>query len=118
MIRFRKRGKALQPRLELAAEIAETLFQFGGAAHRDRVIEVLIAMRRDRGQAVEEGLRVEIVEAFDAFCDFTAAPDVGEPMFTLPFGAHSLRWALRDVSARYGVSAPIVALPSRERAFS
>lgn len=118
MIRFRKRGRALQPRLELAAEIAETLFQFGGAAHRDRVIEVLIAMRRDRGQPVAQGLRVEIVEAFDTFCDFTAEDDAGTPMFTLPFGAHSLRWALRDASARYGVSAPIVGLPSRERAFN
>lgn len=118
MIRFRKRAKVLQPRLELAAEIAETLFQFGGAAHRDRVIEVLIAMRRDRGQPVAEGLRVEIVEAFHSFCDFTAQADAGTPMFTLPFGPHSLRWALRDVSARYGVSAPIVGLPVRERALS
>jgi Ser/Thr protein kinase RdoA (MazF antagonist) len=117
MIQFRKRGKALQPQLELAAEIAETLFQFGGAAHRDRVIEVLIAMRRDRGQPVGEGLALEIVSAFDAFCDFTAQPDAGTPMFTLPFGAHSHRWALRDASARCGVSAPIVALPPRDRAF-
>jgi hypothetical protein len=116
MIRFRKRSGAQLPRLELAAEIAETLFQMGGSAHRDRVIEAMLATRRNRGLPAEPSVRLEIIEAFDAFCDTPVRIAESEPLFTLPFGPQSLRWAMRDASARYGVAAPMVVLPERASA--
>lgn len=113
MIRFRKRAGAQLPRLELAAEIAETLFQMGGAAHRDRVLDAMTAIRRARGEAVEADLRLEWTEAFETFSDTAAVPVEGGALFTLPFGPNSLRWALRDATARYGIAAPMVTFPER-----
>lgn len=113
MIRFRKRSGEPLPRLELAAEIAETLFQMGGSAHRDRVIDAMMAVRRSRGQDTGPALRAECLEAFEAFCDSTAGAVEGGPLFTLPFGPQSLRWALLDTTARYGIAAPVLAFPER-----
>jgi hypothetical protein len=113
MIRFRKRAGAQLPRLELAAEIAETLFQMGGAAHRDTVIDAMAAVRRSRGQAVDTDFRLQAVEAFAAFSDDAPGVIEGGPLFTLPFGPNSLRWAMLDTTARYGIAAPVVALPER-----
>ncbi|MBX7249754.1 MAG: hypothetical protein K1X35_12015 [Caulobacteraceae bacterium] len=113
MIRFRKRACAQAPRLELAAEIAETLFQMGGAAHRDRVVEAVLADRRNRGLPADDALKVELVDAFACFCDLTGADGLGAPMFTLPFGPNTLRWALKDDTARYGIAAPVVSLRRR-----
>jgi hypothetical protein len=113
MIRFRKRAGAQLPRLELAAEIAETLFQMGGAAHRDTVIDAMAALRRSRGQVVDEGFRLEAAEAFSAFCDDAQRAIEGGALFTLPFGPNSLRWAMLDATARYGIAAPVVSLPER-----
>ena len=48
----------------IAREIAQALAYLGGAAHRDRVIECVGAMRRQRGEAVQPTLFEEVVAAF------------------------------------------------------
>jgi uncharacterized protein (DUF3084 family) len=77
------------------AEIADALFEMGGSAHRDAVID-RVAIRRGQMFA-SAGLRLELVEAFDRYC--AAMARKGRPaLFHLPFGEGSRRWGLtRDV---------------------
>jgi hypothetical protein len=77
------------------AEIAEALFELGGSAHRDAVMD-RIAIRRGHG-FITEGLRAELLAAFDRHR--AAAARKGRPaLFHLPFGDGSRRWGLtRDV---------------------
>ena len=89
-------------RRQLASEIAEALFQLGGSAHRDRVYEQVIANRRSNGKRLPDSLRLDVTAAFEAFSDLHDGRRDGPALFTLPFGAHSHRWALRDDGARMG----------------
>jgi len=77
------------------AEIADALLEMGGSAHRDAVID-RVAIRRGQMFA-SEGLRLELLEAFDRYC--AAMARKGRPaLFHLPFGEGSRRWSLtRDV---------------------
>jgi hypothetical protein len=73
------------------AEIADALLEMGGSAHRDAVID-RVAIRRGQ-RSVSEGLRIELVEAFDRYC--AAMARKGRPaLFHLPFGEGSRRWSL------------------------
>ena len=76
----------------IAREIAQALAYLGGAAHRDRVIECVGAMRRQRGEAVQPTLFEEVVAAFERWCG--RRPD--EAPFFRPFGDGSNRWALAE----------------------
>ncbi len=116
MIKFSKRMGDAPGQLELAAEIAETLFQLGGAAHQDQVIDIMLADRRVRGAVADQRLRLDIAEAFDAYCDVGGYGAHGPPLFTLPFGKGSRRWALREASARHGSALAWVVLPARQPA--
>lgn len=91
-------------RRALAAEIAEALRCLGGAAHRDRVIEFVGAMRRCSGRPVDEQITLELAEAFDAYCDLGRRTGASGAMFTLPFGPSSHRWALLDTEWMHGAS--------------
>jgi hypothetical protein len=78
-----------QPATSAVAEIADALLEMGGSAHRDAVID-RVATRRGE-MAVSEGLRFELIEAFDGHC----AARTGRPaLFHLPFGEGSRRWSL------------------------
>ena len=96
----RLRKPAPRTRRLLAGEIAEALFQLGGSAHRDRVYEQIVANRRSNRQRLPDRLRFDVMEAFEAYCELGRGQDGS--LFTLPFGAHSHRWALRDDGARLG----------------
>jgi len=104
----RLRRQSAHARRALACEIAETLYRLGGAAHRDRVMELMAAARRSRGKAVDERLRLHAVEAFDAYCDLGRRGGEVAPLFTLPFGPDSHRWALLDEAARLGAAGAVV----------
>jgi hypothetical protein len=75
----------------LIGEIADALLVSGGAAHRDVVID-LIAVGRGAPSA-SDGLRRELIEAFDLHCDYTDRGGL-PAVLHLPFGPHSRRWAL------------------------
>jgi hypothetical protein len=75
----------------MIGEIAGSLLDLGGAAHRDVVID-LVARRRG-GFAASEGLRRELIEAFDLYCEF-AGVGRKRPLLHLPFGKGSYRWGL------------------------
>ena len=82
----------------LAAELVAALQRLGGAAHRDVVIDRVITARRNAGKLVEETLRIDLARAFERYREQRRKPDV-TPLFTLPFGEGSLRWALIDAGS-------------------
>ena len=73
------------------AEIAEALFELGGSAHREVVID-RIAIRRGH-PGVSDSLRAELVAAFDRH-RLAAAREDGPALLHLPFGEGSRRWSL------------------------
>jgi len=75
----------------LVGEIADALLEVGGAAHRDIVID-RVAYRRG-GHAASEGLRRELLEAFNLHCD-RARCEGRRPLIYLPFGEETRRWSL------------------------
>ena len=83
----RRNGAKVEP---LVGEIAEALLQLGGSAHRDRVIERLVANRC--GAETPQFVRAKAVAVFDAH---SSADGRGiSPLFRKPFGPGSHRWAL------------------------
>ncbi len=75
----------------LVVEIAVSLMDLGGEAHRDLVIN-MIAYRRGR-QLASPALAREMIEAFDLHRG--QARQIPAPaLFHLPFGDGSRRWAL------------------------
>jgi hypothetical protein len=80
----------------LAAEIVQALARLGGAAHRDVVCEAIAIARKRAGRAVSPRLRTDLTAAFAAYCDLNDLANGETPLFTLPFGRDSLRWALAD----------------------
>lgn len=81
----------------LAGEIVEALHWLGGAAHRDVVMDRVLATRRNAGKAADDGLKLDLIAAFEAFRDRIRKDD--DALFTLPFGEGSLRWALADCNS-------------------
>jgi hypothetical protein len=110
-----------EPARRAIEEIAEALLEMGGSAHRDVVID-RVAIRR--GQlSVSEGLRRELVSAFDRHCA-AAAGEGGSALFHLPFGEGSRRWSLtRDAMRRVSSTEPLASgrpgcAPGRAQAFA
>ena len=68
----------------LARDVALVLKNLGGSAHQNVVIDCVTAMKRQRGETVNQDLRQTIVEAFERYSQW----------FTKPFGENSMRWAL------------------------
>jgi hypothetical protein len=91
-----KRRTAHQKRA-LATEIVEALQWLGGAAHRDVVFERVISRRRNAGKPADDGLKLDMMVAFDAFRERRGAEEPA--LFALPFGEGSLRWALADCNS-------------------
>lgn len=75
----------------LIGEVVEALLTLGSAAHRDQVID-LVARRRGAPFA-SDGLRREVVEAFDLHIA-QARSEGRPPLFNIPFGEGSWRWRL------------------------
>jgi len=72
-------------------EIADALFEMGGVAHREEVID-RVAIHRGQ-KFVTDGIRHELVEAFERYC--AAMARKGKPaLFHLPLGEGSRRWSL------------------------
>lgn len=78
----------------LLAEIVEALLYLGGQAHRDQVIARVIAVRAAPGDTPAGALRAHILTAFDHQYAFDRSQRGRPPLFDLPFGAGSHRWAL------------------------
>ncbi|WP_395650610.1 hypothetical protein [Brevundimonas sp.] len=68
----------------LARDVAMVLKSLGGSAHQNVVIDCVAAMKRNRGEPVNNDLRNAVVEAFERYSQW----------FTRPFGEGSMRWAL------------------------
>lgn len=68
----------------LARDVVQVLKSFGGSAHQNVVIDCVTAMKRNRGETVNNELRNAVVEAFERYSQW----------FTRPFGEGSMRWAL------------------------
>ncbi len=77
----------------LVGEIAEVLLTFGGAAHRDQVIDRLGA-HRSRDGFRDLDLRARAVAVFDAHSRLDAGYGRVRPLFRRPFGPGAYRWAL------------------------
>ena len=75
----------------MIGEIASSLLDLGGAAHREVVIDYVA--RRRGGFAASEGLRRELIEAFDLYCEYVGAGRK-RPLLHRPFGKGSYRWGL------------------------
>lgn len=97
MVQTDAKRRAAQNRRALATEIVEALHWLGGAAHRDVVVDRILATRRNAGKPAEASLRGELWDAFDSFRDRMRKD--GSALFTLPFGEGSLRWALLDCNS-------------------
>jgi hypothetical protein len=109
-----------EPAKRAIDEIAEALLEMGGSAHRDVVID-RVAIRRGQ-MSVSEGLRMELVSAFDRHCA-AAAGEGGSALFHLPFGEDSRRWSLtRDAMRRVASTEPLASgpgcAPGRAQAFA
>lgn len=78
----------------LLAEIVEALLFLGGQAHRDQVIARVIAVRAAPGGAPAEALKAHILVAFDHQYTLDRSLRGRPPLFDLPFGQGSHRWAL------------------------
>lgn len=74
-------------------DITGILVQLGGQAHSGLVIEQ-VARLRGHALPVQAGLRDVIVRAFETQIDLDRADAAQTPLFCLPFGAGSQRWAL------------------------
>lgn len=68
----------------LARDVALVLKSLGGSAHQNTVIDCVVALRRQRGEAVTQDLGKTILEAFERYSQW----------FARPFGEGSMRWAL------------------------
>jgi hypothetical protein len=68
----------------LARDVAMVLKSLGGSAHQNTVIECVAALKRTRGEPVQQDLKQAVVEAFERYSQW----------FTKPFGEGSMRWAL------------------------
>lgn len=90
-----KRPVRLTPaKVRLAAEIRDQLRAQGGAAHRDVVIGRILQRRGVQGPAAERTRRA-LLSAFELHVH--PAPDSeASPLFDLPFGPDSYRWALDE----------------------
>jgi hypothetical protein len=75
----------------LVEEIMDALFELGGSAHRDAVID-RVAVHRGALSA-SDGLKRELLEAFEAHCGCTRTKR-DRALLHLPFGDGSRRWAL------------------------
>lgn len=92
--RNRKPARLTPAKAKLAAEIREQLQAQGGAAHRDVVINRILQSRGVHGTAAERTRRA-LLSAFELH----VRPEPGSeapPMFDLPFGPGSYRWALDE----------------------
>ncbi len=78
----------------LLAEIVDALLFLGGQAHRDQVIARVIAVRADGGGPAPEILKAHIRAAFDWQYALDRSRRDRPPLFDLPFGETSHRWAL------------------------
>jgi hypothetical protein len=82
----------------LVGEIAEALLELGGAAHRNAVVDRLA--KRRGGFAASEGLRAEVLMAFNLHRE--AAEAAGKTsILCLPFGENSHRWELTADAQAY-----------------
>jgi hypothetical protein len=77
----------------LVREIAETLLELGGAAHRDLVI-AHIAKKRGIYRP-PASLAQELDNAFSTYCGGASDPR-SSGLLHLPYGPHTRRWALTD----------------------
>lgn len=74
-------GPKLDP---LARDVATVLKSMGGSAHQKVVVDCVTAMKRQRGEAINQDLAAKIIEVFERYRD----------LFIRPFGEGSMRWAL------------------------
>ncbi|HEX5377950.1 MAG TPA: hypothetical protein VFW47_05220 [Phenylobacterium sp.] len=72
-------------------EICEALLRFGGSAHRDRVLDCLVA---NRSGLADLRLRARAMAVFDAHSGMDRLGAPARPLFRKPFGPGKLRWAL------------------------
>jgi hypothetical protein len=79
----------------LAVELAEALYQLGGAGHRANVIDWVA---RHRGEPLTADFASSLIEAFSQAIGEPAAGQ--EPIMHLPMGPDSHRWSLTP--AGYG----------------
>ena len=79
-------GAQLDP---LAEDIATVLKSMGGSAHQTVVVDCVLAMKRQRGESLAQGLAARIIEVFEHYRD----------LFFRPFGEGSQRWALAPGAA-------------------
>ncbi|MFJ6023615.1 hypothetical protein ACIQC9_03330 [Brevundimonas sp. NPDC092305] len=76
----------------MAEEIRLHLSQYGGAAHRDLVLDRIVSTRRAKGKDAEKARRLAL-SAFELHLE--PAPESGAcKLFALPLGPDSRRWAL------------------------
>jgi hypothetical protein len=77
----------------MVSELTEALMALGGQAHRNAVIE-RVCLGRGLGLSAIGELRHMAIRAFETqmAADRQARPD--RPLFALPFGEGSPRWAL------------------------
>ena len=75
----------------LIVEIVDVLLMHGGSAHRDVVFDQ-VALQRG-GRTASEGLKADLVDAFEQHCHRAAADDRA-PLLRLAFGEGSRRWSL------------------------
>lgn len=78
----------------LLAEIVEALLFLGGQAHRDQVIARVVAVRDAPRGGPAEALRAHILAAFEHQYALDRSLRGRRPLFDLPFGEDSHRWAL------------------------
>lgn len=95
---YRGPGKLTTAKVKMAAEIREHLSVCGGSAHRDLVIDRILAARQLKSGPKALKTRKLVLSAFDLH--HAAQPDTGAiKLFQLPFGEGSHRWALdREVA--------------------
>ncbi len=93
--KYARSARRLEARV---AEITEVLVELGGGAHRDQVIDRL-ALRRGLG-AASAALAEEYIAAFEQHVAEVTARGM-TPIFHLPFGPGSRRWALTVEARRH-----------------
>lgn len=95
---YRGPGKLTTAKVRMAEEIREHLSVYGGSAHREVVIDRILAARQLKEGPTAIRMRRLALCAFDLH--HVAQPDTGAAkLFDLPFGEGSHRWALEREAA-------------------
>jgi hypothetical protein len=97
------RGRRTKPRNTdlldpLVEEIAEALFEIGGSAHRDMVMDYIVTLRG--AGAASSDVKSELLDAFELHC-VGAHPDRHCALLHLPFGEGSHRWSLTPAGRQF-----------------